>query len=940
MTPGRQARSAYHEELPLAETGEFTAECALTDLGVDPELCAALTQEGPLCFLDFEATGLSTDSDALIEVGAITVRPGSDQAEIFRSYIHTELILSPFIQRLTGISQADLEGAPSPAVVMPALDKFIDDVTVVAHNIDFERAWLSTAASTRFGAHPFLDTIELLALVYPDSRNMKLDTFCREKLDRRERHRALDDALDTLRIVVRIWEESRDGLPHGLNARDAMRAHAPSASWLARLESLPESDKLRVAPRAQPDEDALLSPIPLQYDAIISRLQEEDDARRVLPDYSTRLPQLDLVANVFDCFAGKGGRTVHICEAGTGIGKTLAYLSVAIPFVRQSGEQIVISTSTKLLQSQLIGKDIPAVARLMGYPDLRFTAIKGRANYLCRSRLDRFLDAPPELPLGGESLTTALLAAFSNSTGHGEVDRLPGVLYQMHPELERYKREVTSAEASECSRQTCETTRGDCVFRAARARLDGAEIIVVNHDLLLRWPPDYPPLTHLIIDEVHELAERADGAYARSAEAVEIIHRIETVLGRRGDTDIRPDGDLIEQGERSLRLVTAIGNESWDLVSAGRSNQGYRDELAIPLDGPGPTWGTLVDACSELAGLLNSMARRLSILADDDESTAAGAAESLVDAATVLRESFPLAPDDLVVRFRGLSRHRGQSWRLVATPVSPAADFQFEILDRAATLFGTSATVMVGDDTRGALGNLELAERAGSRFTLDEPIESTFDYANNLEVLFIDEKTDPSRLVDKTVDVLATVSRKLGGRTMGLFTSRERLSTVSDMLYTALSSEGISIIAPSAGNADPHDLVRTFTETDHAVLLGARAFWQGVDVAGDACQAVVIEKLPFDVPGDPLIQRRGALVEREGGNSFMDYMLPRMLLRLKQMMGRLIRTPNDRGVVIVVEPRCDRRYFERLRDAVPPHAIQKRIKLTDLELTLDEFFDQ
>jgi ATP-dependent DNA helicase DinG len=938
MAPQQQARSAFHEELPLVETGDFTATCALAELGVDPELAAALTQAGPLCFLDFEATGLSTETDALIEVGAVTVEPGSDTAKIFRTHIHTDLELSPFIQRLTGIAPGDLEDAPRPTVVMPALDQFIDAVPVVAHNIDFERSWLTTAASPRFATHPFLDTIDLLALVYPDSRNMKLDTFCREKLERRERHRALDDALDTLRIVVRIWEEARDGQSGGHNARDAVRNFAASSPWAGRLESLPESDKLRSSPSSNLDEGPRLAPVPLQYDAIIRRLQEEEEAQRVLPDYRVRLPQLDLVANAFDCFSGKGGRTVHICEAGTGIGKTLAYLAVAIPFARQSGEQVVISTSTKLLQRQLIEKDIPAVARLMGFPDLRFTAMKGRANYLCRSRLDRFLEGPPELPMGEESFATALLAAFSNSAGHGEVDRLPGVLYQMYPELERYKREIVSAEASECSRQICEKTRADCVFREARARLDGAEIIVVNHDLLLRWPPDYPSLSHLIIDEVHELAEKADGAYARSAEAIEIIHRTETILGRRGESEITPDADLIRNGERALKLVSEIGDEAWNLVGSS-SNRGYRDELAIPMDGPGAGWSQLVDACSELAKVLDTMARRLATLADDDESTAAGAAEALVDAATVLRESFPLAPDDLVVRFRGLSRQRGRSWRLVATPVSPAADFQFEILDRAETMFGTSATVMVGDDTRGALGNLELAERAGSRFELDSPIDSTFDYANNLDVIFIDEKTDPARLVDKTVDVITTVSRKLGGRTMGLFTSRDRLNKVSDLLYTALSADGISIVAPSAGSADPHDLVRTFTEADNAVLLGARAFWQGVDIAGDACQAVVIEKLPFDVPGDPLIQRRGALVEREGGNSFMDYMLPRMLLRLKQMMGRLIRTPNDRGVVIIVEPRCDRRYFEKLSDAVPPGAQQHRIKLSDLELELDRFFD-
>jgi ATP-dependent DNA helicase DinG len=163
------------------------------------------------------------------------------------------------------------------------------------------------------------------------------------------------------------------------------------------------------------------------------------------------------------------------------------------------------------------------------------------------------------------------------------------------------------------------------------------------------------------------------------------------------------------------------------------------------------------------------------------------------------------------------------------------------------------------------------------------------------------------------------------------------MATVADELFRNLASEGYSIIAPSTGNTDPHELVRTFRDTDQAVLLGARAFWQGVDIPGDACQAVVIEKLPFDVPGDPLIQRRGELIERDGGNSFMDFMLPRMLLRLKQMIGRLIRTPSDRGLVVIVEPRCDRRYFERIYDALPPGARHARIRIRDLTTILDEF---
>ena len=259
------------------------------------------------------------------------------------------------------------------------------------------------------------------------------------------------------------------------------------------------------------------------------------------------------------------------------------------------------------------------------------------------------------------------------------------------------------------------------------------------------------------------------------------------------------------------------------------------------------------------------------------------------------------------------------------------------MFDRIETLFGTSATVAVGADSRGALGSLELAERAGGRFEMEAPIESPFDYEHNLRVVFVNDATDPSRLVDRTVSALATVARQLGGRTMGLFTSRDRLAQAADKLDEVLAPEGISIIAPSTGNADPHDLVRTFMETEHAVLLGARAFWQGVDVPGDACQAVVIEKLPFDVPGDPLIQRRMELVDREGGHSFPDYMLPRMLLRLKQMVGRLIRTPSDRGIVVVVESRADKRYFRKLQDALPPNAPFVVGPLADLEAHVGAF---
>ena len=923
----------FQENLTLKSESRFVSMVDVGELGVSAAMLERLVAAGPLCFLDFEATGLDPIDDALIEAGAIIVHAGSGEARIFNTFVQTDIVLSPFIRRLTGISQGEVASAPELAEVAAALDEFIADTPVVAHNTRFEQSWLTRAVSRRFEHHPFLDTVELLALAYPDTPNLKLDTFCRAKLARKERHRALDDALDTLRVTVGIYEDAAAGHPRGANARHAVETFLPSSGWLPHLRDLPAASRTsEPPPTTGADADGCPAPVPFDIEAIKGRLADEELCASQIEGYQYRPSQAQLLERVYDCLTGKDGKTVHICEAGTGIGKTLAYLAVAIPFARENGDQVIVSTSSKLLQRQLMEKDIPAVARLMGYPELRFTAMKGRANYLCRSRLDDYLaDATSELTVE-PSFANAFVCSFSRSAGHGEVDRIPGVLYQMHPGLERIRREVSSADARECSRHVCQHTRAHCVFREARDRLDGADVIVVNHDLLLRWPPDYPALNHLIVDEVHELAERADGAYAKSAEAVEILHRLDAAANEAGR-----GSELSGTIARARELVKGIGAEAKRLVGAELGPRAYRDELPVPFDGPGPAWLDLLDDCGELARTLDSIGRALGKDDDDDESASSGAADALLDAAGVLELGLSAPPEDFVVRFRGLARPSDTAWRLLATPVSPAPFFADEILDRARTFFGTSATVAVGSDTRGALGTLELDERAGERFRMDAPVASPFDYEKNLRVLFVDEPTDGQKLVSRTVEVLETVARRLDGRTLGLFTSRDRLGSVADLLDARIGPDGITIVAPSMGNADPHDLVRTFVENDSAVLLGARAFWQGVDIPGNACQAVVIEKLPFDVPGDPLVKRRGEKLERDGMNSFMDYMLPRMLLRLKQMVGRLIRTEADRGVVILVEPRADRRYFRRLVDSLPPDSGYELIKLDDLSQHLDDF---
>ena len=938
--------AALHEELPLEPSAPFEFTVDIEELGLDADIVAAIAARGPICFLDFEATGLDPGSDELIEAGAILLEAGSSTARVFNTLIHTGQELSPFIKRLTGIPQASVASAPLMADVAPALDRFIGDAPVVAHNAAFEKSWLSLVVSKRFASHAFLDTVEILALVYPDSPNMKLDTFCRNKLGRGERHRALDDALDMLRVLGRMIVESRAGSPAAANAMAALVHFYPTSVWRQRLEGTVAyeiSDKPAAVVVAQ-EHAVSLSPVPFTKEAITARLRDVDEVRRVLPGYELRPGQIRFFETAFDCFAGKDGKTVVAGEAGTGIGKTLAYLAAAIPFARHTGEQVVISTSSKLLQTQLLEKDIPAAARLLGYGDLRFSVMKGRGNYICRRRLDRFLAgkqaAGPSMD-HEEAFASALIAAFSSSASHGEIDRVPTVLRQLNPSFERYAREITSADADECRRQHCESTGGHCVFRAARHRLEAAEIAVVNHDLLLRWPPDYPALRHLVFDEAHELVEKADGAYARSAEGIELAHRLEEILGMRGAPPLADDDETQLLARRALTLVSLVGETARRIVRAQGEEPAFqfgRDELLVPRSGPGSEWKELTDAGLDLARALRELSSRFLGGGEDEQESRVRLREVLDESASVLDHALPFPKSDMYVfRIRGLARTTSVSWRFVATPVLPGEDFRENVLERAETLFATSATLAVADEEDGALRELRLHEHAGRRYLVAPAVPSPFDYERNLEVIFIADATDQAALVDRMTKTLAIAARRLGGRSLGLFTSRDRMVRVADLLAGQLAHDGISVATPAAGNSDPHELVRSFMESPRSVLLGARSFWQGIDIPGDACQAVVIEKLPFDVPGDPLLQMRAEVLFGRGSRVFGDYQIPRMLLRLKQMMGRLIRTPADRGIIVIVEPRADKPYFRRILAALPPGARHRLVRLDDFDAAVEDF---
>jgi ATP-dependent DNA helicase DinG len=451
--------------------------------------------------------------------------------------------------------------------------------------------------------------------------------------------------------------------------------------------------------------------------------------------------------------------------------------------------------------------------------------------------------------------------------------------------------------------------------------------VVANHDLLLRWPPDYPGFAHAIADEAHELGAVVDEVYAVEVRPAEVLERIDDLFGRPSEAKAY-DALLAAASRRGLQREARAWRRGvqQDLTGLGRA-------LAVRASEYGevqlPVHAEVI--FREAAALASSAAQRLDAMAaaaeraappegEGEESAALlRACAELRQAGGALRGVFADPSEDAVAAFEGLDPPYDR-WRLAIRPVAPGAAFHEGFASHLATLACVSASLFIGGDPFAALGELELESRSELPVTRVS-VESPFPYAEHMRVLALPDVGDP---ISETAVAIAELARLLGGRTLGLFTSLRRMREVAELLSQELRADGFDVLAPRRATDDPLALVERFSRAGcGSVLLGARSFWQGLDIPGEALQAVVIEKLPFERPTE-LSSRREARLRAQGEDAFARYTTGKMLLNLKQMVGRLIRTEEDRGVAVVVDARTNRPYFERLEEALPS---QSRVTL-------------
>jgi ATP-dependent DNA helicase DinG len=621
---------------------------------------------------------------------------------------------------------------------------------------------------------------------------------------------------------------------------------------------------------------------------------------RALPGYEERPSQQRLSEAVAGVLRGGG---MLLAEAGTGTGKTLAYLLPAVELERR----VVVSTGTKNLQEQLVDKDIPLLSRALGR-DLAVAVMKGRGNYLCLLRYRSFGQAGTFRRLNELPLFKAV-QAWAPRTETGDRAEIPEL-----PDGVDFWREISAA-TENCIGQACPEF-DECWITRMRQRALEADIVVVNHHLLCAdlevketsFGEVIPEYDTVVIDEAHVLEDVATqyfGVQVSSYRIEELCRDVERELkaAQRDARDVR--AELVSVRDRAERFFKRLGRGTGSRLRPGWMNPAIVEESQA-LD-------------RRLDGL------RGAILAEPERGEAL---EGLARRSTALREelAFVLAAEqDTHVYF---VETRGRGVFLKATPIDVAPMLRERLFDRMRAAVLTSATLAVDSRFDYLKARLGLDQAEADELLLPSP----FDFESQA-VLYVPRRMPDPRspaFVERVAEEVIGILDRSRGRAFVLFTSYANMNAVGESLANRTPYPLLV-----QGEAPKGQLLDEFRTTPGAVLLATASFWQGVDVVGDALSCVVIDKLPFASPGDPVVGARIDRLRNQGGNPFADYQVPVAVLMLKQGLGRLIRSSSDRGVLAVLDSRLvEKAYGQRFLDSLPPARLVH--DLASVEAFLDE----
>jgi DNA polymerase-3 subunit epsilon/ATP-dependent DNA helicase DinG len=916
---------------------------------------------GELVAIDLETTGLDPNVDAILEIAAVRFRDGQI-IDTYSTLVDPQRPIPQTVALLTGITDDDVQGKPRVTQAIPHLQAFVGDAPIVAHNIGFDASFLKRQGALQNNLR--LDTYELAAALMPRSPRYGLGALASSLgITLEHAHRALDDAQATALVYEQLWQRALrlplatlqeivaasqpfpwDGKPlfeaalrekgsqfSVQSSQSSVQSTAYRVQSTASASLVPTAQPstfTNIEPRTQNPEprtenSALRtdSPSPATFFAPDGKLAAQ------IPSYEARAGQVEMALATEAAL--RDGKHVMI-EAATGIGKSYAYLAPALLHAQTNTTRVVISTSTLTLQDQLIDKDIPTISTALGIAGTA-AVMKGRGNYLCPRRFSALRTRGPASLEELSLLVKLLIWQTETPSGEKQDITLRGMEHQLWAHL--------SAEDEHCTDDMCEAIGSTCPFYHARKAAQSAQVLIVNHALLLadvlspqRALPDYDTL---IIDEAQHLEEATTHALSYTLDAPALHRRLREIssdnkglLGAilRAVRGAAPERDvarieeyagLIKAATKGMAAhVNALFGALDTLMSDEKARRPDVNQLSItaevrhkaPFEQAQAAWQTLSEYNEAVSAAMARLARGLHKLESypipsrvDLARAADSAARFFIQTGEQLG-AFLSQPEANSVYWLSIG-HEERGIVINAAPLHIGALLEQQLLAQKRSVIMTGATLRAG-------GSFDfLRERLGANAIETLTIGSPFDYKNAVLHYVINDLPEPNdkgryqSAVEKAIVELATA---LDGRVLALFTSYAQLRQTSQAITARLALGDIAVYDQlDAGRAAA---IEGFSIAPRAVLMGTRGLWEGVDLPVDTLKAVVIVRLPFAVPTDPLFAARS---ERYN-DSFNDYSVPEAILKFRQGFGRLIRRANDKGVFVVLDGRITSKNYGKL----------------------------
>lgn len=910
--------------------------------------------EQDVIILDTETTGLSAKDNELIEISAARLS-GRDVVDRFDTFVKPSGLIPPEITELTHITNADVAHAPSAREAVAQLVEFVQGCPVVAHNATFDRTFIESVKGGVNVSDIWIDSLALSRIALPRLASHKLafiaDVFGCSSVS----HRANDD-VEALAGVWRILLVALSDLPQGLMARladmhpDVPWSYRPIFSYLAQenpgatFSLVAARGEVLRADAASPrvDADELPGLDMPRRDEVEQCFAPGGMVNDMYPGYEPRAEQIEMASEVRDALATS---THRVIEAGTGVGKSIAYLVPLAMAAKRNNVTMGVATKSNNLADQLMYHELPRLAReLEG--GLNFCALKGYDHYPCLRKLERMSRGTTEITTSKDPADTltavAVIYAYVCQSPDGDLDAL-GIRWRS------VNRADLTTGSRECARRLCPFFPNLCLVHGARRRAACADIVVTNHSLLFRNVAAdgriLPPIRHWVVDEAHAVEREARRQWAVTVSADES----KAVFERLGGDHTGVLGTLARDLASSEASTLFMGLLAKTIASVNRASiamadvfDGVRGLAAHTRSGGydqtntwvGPDvrtskgWTEFALASHVAIDTVEQADKNIAALVDAVSEEKPDAVVDVADAGRRLHEMLEglrliVDGDDerYVYSFQVNRRIKAGGEVLTAERLDIGEALAEQWLPDVQSAIFTSATVTVSGSFEHFDHSIGLDRLpAGSSKSLH--LDSSYDFDTNMAVVVAGDLPDPrdrDAYIDALEKLLVDVHIAMGGSTLTLFTNRRDMETLYERVEPKLAAQGLELNCQLRGSSQKR-LRDRFVSEKGSSLFALKAFWEGFDASGDTLRCVVIPKLPFASPTDPLSCERGLREDR----AWARYALPEAVLEVKQAAGRLIRSSSDTGVLVLADSRLvSKGYGKKFLTSLPTASYQR-----------------